>query len=211
MNKKFVVAQICAVLLVGGVLGGMFVFTDVYDEVENRIVLVLCLSCLKLEPRIEAAFTFTTVDSAPHPDFVLDNLSKGIIFLHYSEDVCAGCDVMYPVIQDLFDITFTKDEMFFKTVVFNGFNVTHIYINIDHTTSEQRDSRIIYDKDNVGGLPMFTIVTLGYDHGIVKPYYTSLYGTLKETDQERLLYLTDLLNQSNEVYEQNMKGYEHPH
>ena len=103
--KKMTVIQISILILLAGSLGGMFVFTNVYDDVESGIVRVLCLSCIKLEPKTNIEFTFNTVDNEPHPSFILENLTKGPVFLHYSEDACQGCDVMYPVIKDLFDVS----------------------------------------------------------------------------------------------------------
>ena len=177
--KKFFTLQICALVLVSGALGGMLAFSPVYDEVRSGIVLVLCLSCLKLEPNTLADFTFQTADNQPHPEFILENLSHGPVFLHYSGDACAGCDVMYPVIKELFSIEFGKQDMFYSVVEFENTSVPYIYVNIHHTIVELRDAQVIYDKDHVGGIPMFTIVTLGYDNGDVKPRYTSLYGTLQ--------------------------------
>lgn len=210
--KRFVTIQICALLLVSGALGGMVAFTPVYDEVRSGIVLVLCLSCLKLEPKTNAEFTFFTADNRTHAKFVLDNLSTGPVFLHYSGDACAGCDVMYPVIKDLFDVEFGKQEMFSTIATFESTPIPYIYVNIHHTTNELRDAQVIYDKDHVGGIPMFTIVTLGYDNGDVKPKYTTLYGTLAtygcDTDAERLVFLQQLLHQSIEMYEQNKAGYQ---
>lgn len=211
--KKFFALQICALVLVSGVLGGMLAFSPVYDEVRSGIVLVLCLSCLKLEPNTLADFTFQTADNQPHPEFVLENLSHGPVFLHYSGDACAGCDVMYPVIKELFSIEFGKQDMFYSIVEFENTSVPYIYVNIHHTIVELRDAQVIYDKDHVGGIPMFTIVTLGYDNGDVKPRYTTLYGTLATygcvTDAQRLAFLQQLLRESIEMYEQNEAGYPH--
>ena len=211
--KKFFTLQICALVLVSGALGGMLAFSPVYDEVRSGIVLVLCLSCLKLEPNTLADFTFQTADNQPHPEFILENLSHGPVFLHYSGDACAGCDVMYPVIKELFSIEFGKQDMFYSIVEFENTSVPYIYVNIHHTIVELRDAQVIYDKDHVGGIPMFTIVTLGYDNGDVKPRYTSLYGTLATygcvTDAQRLAFLQQLLRESIEMYEQNEAGYPH--
>lgn len=210
MNKILVI-QITALLLISGALGGMFFATNVYDEVQSRIVLVLCLSCIKLEPKTIANFTFETVDNIQHPNFVLENLTKGPVFLHYSEDVCVACEVMYPIIKQLFDIEFGKQDMFWKTATFAHSNITFIYINIDHTIDVKKNSRPIYDKDHISGLPMFAVVTLGYDHGVVRPYYTTLYGTLNvPTDEQRTAILTEILQESIEMYTQNKEGY-HPH
>jgi len=211
--KKFFALQVCALVLVSGALGGMFALTPVYDEVRSGIVLVLCLSCLKLEPKTNVVFTFETADARPHPEFVLENLSLGPVFLHYSGDACAGCDVMYPVVKDLFDIEFGKQDMFHSIINFENTSVAYIYVNIHHTVTELRDAQVVYDKDHIGGIPMFTIVTLGYDNGVVKPKYTSVYGTLtvygSETDAQRLVFLQQLMRQSIEMYNQNKAGYPH--
>jgi hypothetical protein len=211
--KKFFVLQVCVLVLVSSMLGGMFAFTPVYNEVQSGIVLVLCLSCLKLEPRTIVNFTFNTVDSLSHPKFVLENLSHGPVFLFYSGDSCAGCDVMYPVIKDLFSIDFGKQDMFHTRVVFENSTVGYVYVNIHHTIDELRDGQLVYDKDYIGGIPMFTIVTLGYDNGKVRPKYTTVYGTLSsygcDTDAKRLVFLQQLIRESIEMYDQNEAGYSH--
>ena len=206
--KKQTLLQITALLLVSGFLIGMFVTANVYEETKARIVDVLCLSCIKLEPKTIQEFTFVTANNAPHPSFVTENLTKGIVFLHYSEDVCAGCEVMFPIVKQLFNIEFEKQDMFSETIVYGHANITYIYVNFDHTIDVLEDSFPVYDKDDIEGLPMFTIVTLGYDHGVIRPYYTSLYGTLNvPTDEERASLLRELLTESIEMYEQNKAGY----
>jgi len=211
--RKFFALQVCALVVVSGALGGIFAFTPVYDEVRSGIVLVLCLSCLKLEPKTIADFTFETAHNQPHPEFVLENLSHGPVFLHYSGDACAGCDVMYPVILDLFFINFGKQDMFHTLVTFENSTVAYIYVNIHHTIDELRIAQPIYDKDHIGGIPMFTIVTLGYDNGKVKPIYTTLYGTLTtygcDTDLQRLVFLQQLIRESIDMYNENEAGYPH--
>jgi hypothetical protein len=209
--KKFFALQVCAFVLISGALVGMFAFTPVYDEARSGIVLVLCLSCLKLEPKSIADFTFVTADNRPHPGFVLENLSHGVVFLHYSKDSCPGCDVMYPIIKDLFSIDFGKQDMFHTRVAFENSTISYIYVNIEHTIDELRDAQPIYDKDHFGGVPMFTVVTLGYDNGNVKPKYTTLYGWLTtygcNTDAQRLVFLQQLIRESIEMYQQNKAGY----
>ncbi|MBN1861202.1 MAG: hypothetical protein JW840_07055 [Candidatus Thermoplasmatota archaeon] len=211
--KKMFAIQVTALLLLSGALAGMFAFTPVYVEVRDGIVLVLCLSCLKLEPKSISEFTFETVGGAPHPEFILENLSQGPIVLFYSGDACAACDVMYPIIKQLLSVEFGKQEMFFERVNFEGTQISYIYVNIHHTSEELRESQSIYDKDSISGIPMFTIVTLGYDNGIVRPKYTSLYGTLTSigysTDAERLTFLQDVLRDSVNMYNDNEAGYQH--
>jgi hypothetical protein len=209
--KKSVIFQIIAALTVSGLLAGVFITTNAYEETKARIVEVLCLSCIKLEPKTIQEFTFDTEGNAPHPYYVTENLTKGPVFLDYSEDVCAGCEVMFPIIKQLFNIEFEKQDMFSKTVIYDHANITFIYINLDHTIDVLENSFPLYDKDDIGGLPMFTIVTLGYDHGTVRPYYTTLYGTLNvPTDAERTSLLQEVLTESIEMYQQNKAGY-YPH
>ena len=207
-----IVLQISALIIVSGSLGGLLVFTDVYEEVHSGIVSVLCLSCLKLEPKTKTDFTFETAYGETHPDFVLDNLKKGVVFLHYSEDACPGCDIMYPVIQNLFNITFGKEDMIYKVFSFEYLDVAYFYTNIDHTSEEMENSFHIYDKDHISGLPMFAIITLGYDKGIIRPYYTTVYGTLGlDSDKDRIAFLTELIQESIDIYNQNWEGYNPDH
>jgi hypothetical protein len=209
--KKTTVLQFVAFFAVSGVLAGLFLTANVYDETRSRIVEVLCLSCIKLEPKTVSEFTFNTVDNAPHPYFVIENITKGPVFLHYSENVCAGCEIMFPIVKHLFNVEFGKQDMFSGTVIFEHQNITYIYINLDNSTDAYVNSFPIYDKDDIGGLPMFTIVTLGYDHGTVRPIYTTIYGTLNvPTDAERAALLTELLHESINQYNDNKAGY-HQH
>ena len=208
--KKMIVFQICALILVSGSLSLMIIQTDVYERVQSGIVEVLCLSCLKLEPKTQSDFIFETTNGKPHPDFVIENLTKGVIFLHFSEDACPGCDIMYPIIKDLFKIEFGKEDMVYTITNFEGNVIPYYYANLDHTNELMRNTFSIYDKDNIKGLPMFSIITLGYDKGIIKPYYTTLYGSLNlDNDSDRLNYLIELLQQSIEIYAQNLEGF-HP-
>ena len=208
--KKFFVAQITIILIFAGGLSGMFLSTDIYENVQSRIVNVLCLSCLKLEPKTIVDFVFDTANGKVHPEFLIENLTIGPVFLHFSEDVCHGCEVMHPVIEEFFNISFEKTDSVYEVKKIQNTSIVYFYINIDHTTQDLRNSLYIYDKDNVQGLPMFTLISLGYDKGIVKPYYTSVYGTLKDTDQERLDFLSSILQEGIEIYEQNIEGFLQP-
>ena len=208
--KKTFLLQLTAFLVVSGTLAGLFLTANVYEETRSRIVEVLCLSCIKLEPKTIREFTFNTVDNAPHPYFVTENLTKGPVFLHYSEDVCAGCEIMFPIVKHLFNVEFKKQDMFSGTVTFEHQNITYIYVNLDHTIDAYENSFPVYDKDDIGGLPMFTIVTLGYDHGTIRPYYTTVYGTLNvPSDAERTALLSELLHESITQYNDNKAGYHH--
>lgn len=206
--KTVLAIQITAFVLVAGAFGGVLVTTDVYERVQHGIVEILCLSCIKLDPKTVLDFTFTTATGAIHASFVLDNLSKGPVFLAFREDVCLACDIMEPVIQDIFDIYFEKEETLDTTVDFNGTNVTFVHINIDHASQDLKDALELYDKDHIHGVPQFTLITLGYDDGFIKPYYTSAYGTLNlDANDKREQLLRTLIQESIDLYNDNKIGY----
>ena len=202
--KKILAFQIGIFIIVAGALGGMLLYTDVYDDVQSGIVEVLCLSCIKLDPKTRLDFTFETATGEPHPDFIVENLSKGPIFIEVREDVCAACDTMAPVIKEIFDIEFEKEDTFYTTIAFEENNVTFIHINLDHATEELEHAFDVYDKDHVGGVPMFTLITFGYDRGFVKPSYTTAYGTLNlQTSEERKDLLLGVIQDGIDLYNQN--------
>ena len=204
--KKIFVVQISAFILISGVLGGMLFLTDIYDEVQSNIVSVLCLSCIKLDPKTKLDFTFETTTGQPHPDFVIENLTKGPLFLAFREDVCAACDIMELVIQEIFSIEFEKEETFAVTVPFDNANVTFFHINIDHASEELQHSRSLYDKDFIGGVPMFTLVTFGYNRGFLEPYYTSAYGTLNlDNNENRKALLINIIQDGINLYKENYR------
>lgn len=209
MNKKMLAFQITLFVLFAVGFSGMVLFTDVYDEVFDRIVSVTCLSCIKLDPKTSSEFLFKTVNNQDHPDFVLENLTKGPVFLAYRKDVCTACDEMEPLLQKIFGLTFEKEDVFYKTIDFNGTNVTFMHINIDHSSDVLSDSMYVYDKDNINGVPMFTLVTVNYDHyGIVRPYYSTLYGKLGLTDDEEIkTFLTEIIQDGIALYNDNIAGY----
>ncbi|MBU1941685.1 MAG: hypothetical protein KKC68_07925 [Candidatus Thermoplasmatota archaeon] len=209
--KKLRIIQVFAIILIAGDLVGMWAVTDVYTEVQDRIVKILCLSCIKLEPKTTQEFTFVTANGAVHPPFMLENLTHGLVFLHYSEDVCHACDVMLPVINEFFGVSFEKIDSYSATISFMNSTVTIIYINIDHREKYLNDAFDVYDKDDIGGLPMFTVITLGYDRGIIRPYYTSLYGTLNlDTDAERMALFHSVFVDAIDLYTENVDGYSYP-
>jgi hypothetical protein len=211
MNKK-VIAQITLFLVITSALSGMLLGTEVYSEVHDGIVDVLCLSCLKLDPKISvdfADFTFKTATNDEHPRYVLDNLTTGIVFLHFSEDACTGCDIMYPIVQELLSVEYGKTEMYSTQISYQNEIMTYYYTNIDHAISKRIEAFDIYDSRNLNGLPMFTIVTLGYDQGIIKPTYITMYGTLGEdTDEKRMQILASIIDDAIELWNENIPGYE---
>jgi hypothetical protein len=208
MNKR-VMSQITIFILITSGLSGMLIGTDIYKEVQHGIVEVLCLSCLKLDPKTTREFTFDTVNNEPHPEYVLDNLSSGIVFLHYSEDACPGCDIMYPVVQNLLNVQFGKKDVFSTQIEYHDHKITYYYTNIDYATSSRVEPFETYDVQDVNGLPMFTIVTLGYYSGIIKPKFVTLYGTLGvDTDEQRTQLLEDIIEDAFTLWDENNPGYE---
>lgn len=207
INKIFAF-EITALILISGSLCGMFVFTDIYDEVEARIVSVLCLSCVKLEPVI--SFNWY-LDKNP-PSFVLESLDKtGPIFIMYSTtDACSNCEIMEPIINEFFNVSYNKENDFTKVVNFNGTDITFVYVNVaDKTEREYLSSKDMYDINNVRGVPMFTTITLRYDdEGVIKPYYNTLYGLLnQETKEQRIKILTRIINEAIALYKDNHEGF----
>ena len=109
--KKMVAIHISAIILISGALSGMFVFTDIYDEVHLRIVTGICLSCLKLDRVYSINYTFETANGKSHPEFIINNLENGPIFLEFRVDVCDYCDDMEPLIKKIFNLTFEKEDI----------------------------------------------------------------------------------------------------
>ena len=208
-KKKVFYAQITVFILIAGAFSGMLVGTDVYENVHDGIVEVLCLSCLKLDPKTSIDFIFEKANDEAHPSFVMDNLSSGIIFLHYSEDACPGCDIMLPVVQNLFSLNFEKKDQVSTTVTYNDKQISYFYTNIDHSTEFRSESFKIYDAQDVKGMPMFTIISLGYYSGIIKPSYVTIYGTLGvDTDEKRTELFENILEDAFTLWDENIPGYE---
>lgn len=217
MNKLFVI-NICAIILFSGSFGYIMVKTETYDDVKSGIVEVLCLSCIKLQPKTSRDFTFKTVENQAHPDFVLDALkTEGPILMQYGYEGCDSCDVMIKeVMKPFFHIEYIKNQkgvkLSFETEVnIENLSFYYIYINIDDPNLPivNKDSWEIYDKDNIGGFPQFTIITLNYGHsGEIKPYYTTLYGEFEETNYEKAkMVFKEILEESMDLYNRNIIGY----
>lgn len=205
--KKFASIQIVAIILFAGALSGLTLTTDVYETVENVIVRVKCLSCMKLDPKTELDFQFDTSTGEPHPSFVVDHLNEGPVFLAFRADVCAACDIMEPIVMEIFDVEFGIKETFIQKVPFGDVDITFYHINIDHAENIYREAFNLYDKDYVQGVPMFVMITYGYDHGFVKPAYATTYGTLNlDNDPERKELLENIITNGIDLYKENEAG-----
>ena len=209
MKKIFVIKIALIVLITAGI--GNMVYYGTYDEIHGTIVSTLCLSCIKLDPVSTLDFVFETTNGAEHPKFVLENLTTGILFIEYRSDVCKACDDMAPIIKDIFDLSFEKEDTIYERLNYSGSIVNFYHLNLDHATPIQIDSFYAYDKDQRGGVPMFVVITVKYDRGIIKPCFTSAYGTLGlDTDPERKDFVLAMLDDGINLYEQNSAGYQYP-
>ncbi len=208
--KKIAAVQLTLVILIAGVGGGMLLYTDVYDDIHDTIVSTLCLSCIKLDPVSRLDFVFETANGEDHSEFVLENLTTGPLFIEYSSDICAACDIMAPIIKDIFHLSFEKEDTLYELVNYNGTDVHFYHINLDHASKIQKDSFPIYDKDNRMGVPMFVVITVKYNRGPIDPCYTAAYGTLGlGTEEERRNMVTDMIEDGIKLYKQNHAGYKH--
>jgi len=213
--EKFVVLQIAVFLVITGSLGYMFVYTDIYDDVQSKIVETICLSCAKLDTNLPIDFTFKTANGKDHPEFVKDILkNKGPILIQYGEKACVACeDMIYNVIQPYFEIEFDKTITQDFDLDIHGLNFTYVYIYIDDpaTPQEKIDSYDVYDSEYIRGFPMFTVITIQYDHsGKIKPYYASLYGKFEKGNNYPKMAerFHELIETSMDLWDTNIAGYE---
>lgn len=211
--KKLLVVQIAFLIVFSSSFGYLLFATDTYEHVQSTIVSVLCLSCIKLEPKMVLKFSFETANGEPFPGFVLENLSKGPVLLHYRTDACAACDQMDPMVASLFNLSSLDEDYLLTISKFNGVNVTLIHINLDHVEKKLRNSFDVYNvRGKNGGVPMFSLVTLGYDRGVVKPAYATGYSFLeKPTPEQGKKVLKQLIEEGVNMYVQNHQGYIPPH
>ncbi|UCH72183.1 MAG: hypothetical protein JSW62_01145 [Thermoplasmatales archaeon] len=196
MNKLFVF-QISLIVIFGSGFVGTIFYTDVYDYVQESIVSTVCLSCIKMDPAPSLKFTFETVDGRSHPDFVLDNLTKGPIFLAFRKDICDGCEIMDPLVQEIFNVNFGLED-YESYVSFEGTTIYFRHINVDRTREEFKDSFNVYGG---AGVPMFVAITLSDNNGTVEPYYRLEYGTLGlKYDSDRKEFLRNMMRESIDYY-----------
>ena len=199
--------QISLLIVFAGSLGGLLVYTDVYSDIKSVIVDTTCLSCIKMDPVSKIDFD----PSYDNPDFVLDNLTKGPIFLAYRADVCTACDSMEPVLKDIFNVEFGKFELFYKTIDYRGHDIVFYHINKDPQDppyDEEANSFFTYDKDNRDAVPMFVMITLGNNSGLVQPYYSTAYGTLQlDNNKDREDYFDKMIMKGIELYNANIDDY----
>jgi len=186
----------------------ILVFTPVYNDVKEKIVSVLCLSCIKMEPRTVLKFRFETANQEEFPDVILQNLSEGPVFLHFRIDVCSACDEMDPIVKDIFGLEDIDDYFIVATKNFSGIKVKLIHINLDHVGENWKKLYRCFDVAGENGVPMFTVVTLGYDRGFVKPCYATGYGFLgRNSPSDAGEVILKMIGDAVELYKRNREGY----
>jgi hypothetical protein len=187
-------AQVLAVLVLASTGTGLLLTTDIYEDIYETIVATTCYSCIKMDPLPNLQFTFETANGDPHPNFILENLTMGPVFLGYRLDVCAACDIMDPLVQDVFGVTFEMDELFYESVDFDGSTVHFFHINLDHATGAFKDSFSVYGSK---GVPLFVIISLDNNSGIIEPAYAIAEATLGlPTNEGRKIFLQTMVEEA---------------
>ena len=199
MEKKLAVS-IALLIVFSGAGIGLLANTSVYNDVYNKIVTELCLSCVKLKPDTDIEYRIDTVNGKPHPDFVVENLSKGPVFITYRIDFCPGCDELEENLIDVLDIDFGPNDVFSKTLSLNDENFTFIHINTNRVeeNTDLYNSRMVYDIVGDKGNPMMVFVTYNYNHGKGGISYATTYGLkeenvnkVEERNEELISYIQD--------------------
>jgi hypothetical protein len=207
--KKIFALQIAMLLVFTGSLGALFLYTDVYDEVQRKIVEELCLSCVKLKVNTKFEWRTQTANNADNPSFVIENLSKGPVILVYRIGFCPGCDRLEEnVLFQVFNFTFEKDDVFYKQFEFEQGNITFVHINTDELDHESPlyKSRAIYDIVGDRGNPMVTLVTYTYCQGFVKTSFATIYSLNAESYEEQQEELRGFINEAISLYNRHKKA-----
>ena len=222
--KKMMALQITLLILFAGALGGLLTTTDVYQDVQRKIVEELCLSCIKLKPNTIKEYRFLP-DVNSHPDFVIENLSKGPIVLDYRITFCPGCDELEEhILSDVFNTSFPNPladnennevpDLVYVERQFKDTNVTFIHFNTGDSNSLDvpiggafDKSRNVYDVIGDGGNPVLVFITYGYNDGSVDPFYCTLYslgsGDYEKDSEVIKEELIDLINEAVDLYNEH--------
>ena len=211
--NKIIAIQISLFVIFAGAFFGLLYDNEVYDDVERKIVEELCLSCVKLKPYTSKEFRFLS-DSNGHPDFILDNLTKGPVLLDYRITFCPGCEELEEhILSKVFDYSYPSDDLHVTDKEFKETTVTFIHMNTDvfPRGSSIESSRSVYDIIGDEGNPMLVFITLGYNHGIIEPYYCTLYslgsGNYEQDSTAIQKELTDLIYEMVDLYNEHYDAW----
>jgi thiol-disulfide isomerase/thioredoxin len=150
-----------------------------------------CLGCLGLYPNIELDFTFETLDDKDHPDWILDELEDGPVFIEFTQndENCPPCKRMRPYVHDLNEEY--NDEVVFFIININEHEIARSFEGETEVESSYNQEPIyhVYDIGLIAGgviaTPTYIIITLNDDFGTVKPYFAVGYGEFTEEDAEK--------------------------
>lgn len=226
--KKMLAINITLLIIFSGTLGSLLTQTDVYIDVQRKIVEELCLSCIKLKPFTKVEYRFLP-DGISHPDFIIENLTKGPILLDYRITFCPGCnDLEEYILSDVFYTEFPNPladndnnevpDLLYLERQFKDTNFTFIHFNTGDTNSLDvpiggvfDQSREVYDIVGDAGNPMLVFVTYGYNHGFIEPYYCTLYsigsGNYAGDPEVIKEELVDLINEAVNLYNEHVGAH----
>ena len=210
--KKMVAIQVALLVVFAGGFFGMLATTDIYEEIHDNIVSVLCLSCLKLDSKTSFSYIETTANGEDIPAFLLTNLTTGPIFLHYSQDVCHGCEIMLPVVQEFLDLSYEKQDTISTKLTIKGQELTYYYINNDHAPDALATTFALFDTTGIGARPMFVLLTLDINaDGDTIVTYASQSGVLGEDDYEsQYAYTQTIVEEAISMWQSASEGYIYP-
>lgn len=176
-----------------------------------------CLGCLGLYPNVDLEFGFDTVENREHPDFILEALKDGPVFIEFTQndENCPPCARMRPYIEDLEEDY--NENVVFYIININEKEITKMFKNDKDinsiSDSEAHEIFKVYDRGNIvgGGMATPTFIILTYDqdeNGNIRPSFAVAYGefveeSAKKTDerlQESLDYSLALHHHYLEMY-----------
>jgi len=157
-------------------------------------------------------FRFKTVDNKEHPDFVINGLKIGPVFILFTQndEFCPPCMRMRPEVEKL--IEKYEDQVVFFVININENEITKHFddhIQSESITNFEEDSYYnIYDFEDMGGgspaTPTFIIITYDKNSGKKQPSFTIGYGEFEDGDATKTgLELENALKYALELYNKN--------
>ena len=153
----------------------------------------------------------------PHPDFVLDALEHGPVFIEYTQndENCPPCARMRPKVHELIDEY--SDKVTFFIININEHEITKYFGDEKNVKSSEveEESFHVYDMGDIAGgrkaTPTYVVVTIDKDQdegGKIRPKFATGYGEFKENDAEKTKNeLANILSFAKSMYLLNQEGY----
>jgi thiol-disulfide isomerase/thioredoxin len=204
------------------VIGTLFIGTTAgsYGLLEE-LMFSPCLGCLGLYPNVELDFGFKTVEDQPHPEFILDNLSKnGPIFIEFTQndENCPPCKRMRPKVKELEEEF--SEEVYFMIINVNENEMAIKFRDEDRVEKVSDDDESeyyhVYDRKLIAGgrvaTPTYIIITLDENkNDKIRPSFAVGYGEYKNDDAEETKKdLSNALNIAIKNYDHYIDDYD-PH